>query len=78
MALTDLARVVISTEGPALTQVGFGTLLCAAAFTGIFGTNERVRTYTGSRLPCRTASLRPRPCTACSRALSRRTPARLP
>ncbi len=47
MALTDLARVVISTEGPALTQVGFGTLLCAAYFTGIFGANERVRTYTG-------------------------------
>lgn len=46
MALTDLARVVISTEGPALTQVGFGTLLCAAYFTGIFTTNERVRTYT--------------------------------
>jgi hypothetical protein len=45
MALNDLARVVISTEGPALTQVGFGTLLCAAYFTGIFGANERVRTY---------------------------------
>jgi hypothetical protein len=46
MALNDLARVVISTEGPALTQVGFGTLLCAAYFTGIFGANERVRSYT--------------------------------
>lgn len=46
MALNDLARVVISTEGPALTQVGFGTLLIAAQFAGIFGASELVRTYT--------------------------------
>jgi hypothetical protein len=33
MALTDFANVVISTEGPALTQVGFGTLLIAGYHT---------------------------------------------
>lgn len=39
MALSDLASVVISTEGPALTQVGFGTLLCAAYHTVDTGAN---------------------------------------
>lgn len=39
MALSDLASVVISTEGPALTQVGFGTLLCAAYHTLDSGEN---------------------------------------
>lgn len=29
MSLAQIANVVISTEGPALTQVGFGTLACA-------------------------------------------------
>ncbi len=47
MALNDLARVVISTEGPALSQVGFGTLLCATfGAAAVFGANERTRTYT--------------------------------
>ncbi len=32
MSLKDFANVVISTDGPAITQVGFGTLLCAAFF----------------------------------------------
>lgn len=45
MALQDLANVVISTSGPALTQVGFGTLLCAGYHT-LWGVNERVREYT--------------------------------
>lgn len=47
MSLEDLARVVISTEGPALTQVGFGTLLCAAfEANAIFQAQEYTRTYT--------------------------------
>lgn len=33
MSLSDFAQVVISSEGAALTQVGFGTLLCAAFHT---------------------------------------------
>jgi hypothetical protein len=44
MALSDLASVVISTTGPALTQVGFGTLLCAAYHTVDTGENY-TRTY---------------------------------
>lgn len=32
MSLKDFANVVISTDGPAISQVGFGTLLCAAFF----------------------------------------------
>jgi len=43
MALEDLAQVVISTEGPALTQVGFGTLACAAYHTK---NTDFSRTYT--------------------------------
>lgn len=47
MALKDLANVVISTSGPALTQVGFGTVLCAAyAANAVFGAQEFTRTYT--------------------------------
>lgn len=46
MSLKDLANVVISTDGPALTQVGFGTVLCAAyAANAIFGAQEYTRTY---------------------------------
>lgn len=33
MSLSDLSNVVITTEGPALTQVGFGTILLAALHT---------------------------------------------
>jgi hypothetical protein len=33
MSLADLAQVVLSVEGPALTQVGFGTLACACYHT---------------------------------------------
>lgn len=33
MALRDFANVVLSTSGPALTQVGFGTIGCAAYHT---------------------------------------------
>lgn len=47
MALKDLVNVVISTDGPALTQVGFGTVLCAAyAAKSVFGAQEYTRTYT--------------------------------
>lgn len=42
MALTDFANVVISTSGPALTQVGFGTLLIAGYHTRF---PQRVREY---------------------------------
>lgn len=45
MSLSDFANVVISTSGPALSQVGFGTLLCAGYHTH-WGANERTRTYT--------------------------------
>lgn len=45
MSLSDFANVVISTSGPALSQVGFGTLLCAGYHTH-WGANERVRSYT--------------------------------
>jgi hypothetical protein len=45
MSLTDFANVVISTSGPALSQVGFGTLLCAGYHTH-WGAQERSRTYT--------------------------------
>lgn len=43
MALKDLANVVLSVEGPALTQVGFGTLACAAYHTH---NTDLDRTYT--------------------------------
>lgn len=43
MALSDLANIVLSTTGPALTQVGFGTLLCAGYHTHFA---EHTRTYT--------------------------------
>ena len=47
MAIKDLANVVISTTGPALTQVGFGTVLCAAyCANAIFGAQEYTRIYT--------------------------------
>lgn len=47
MALKDLANVTISTSGPALTQVGFGTVLCAAyAASLVFGAQEYTRIYT--------------------------------
>ncbi len=45
MSLKDFANVVISTTGPALTQVGFGTLLCAGYHT-LWGAQEKTRTYT--------------------------------
>ncbi len=45
MSLNDFANVVISTSGPALSQVGFGTLLCAGYHTQ-WGAAERSRTYT--------------------------------
>ncbi len=45
MSLSDFANVVISTSGPAISQVGFGTLLCAGYHTH-WGANERTRTYT--------------------------------
>jgi hypothetical protein len=43
MALQDLANVVLSVQGPALTQVGFGTVACAAYHTHNADLN---RTYT--------------------------------
>jgi hypothetical protein len=43
MALSDFSTVTITAEGPALTQVGFGTLLCAAYHTH---NTDRVREYT--------------------------------
>lgn len=47
MSLADLATVTVSTEGAALTQVGFGTLLCAAyEANAVFQTQEYTRTYT--------------------------------
>lgn len=47
MSLQDLASVTISTEGAALTQVGFGTLLCAAyEANAVFQAQEYTRTYT--------------------------------
>ncbi len=43
MSLKDFANVVISTEGPALSQVGFGTLLCGGYHTKWA---QRTRIYT--------------------------------
>ena len=43
MALQDLANVVLSVQGPALTQVGFGTVACAAYHTH---NADLLRTYT--------------------------------
>lgn len=48
MALKDLANVVLTTSGPALTQVGFGTLLCAAYHTHFTGPTDLVRVYTST------------------------------
>ncbi len=47
MALKDLANVVISTEGPALSQVGFGTLLCATCEAdSVFDAETYTESYT--------------------------------
>src|SRR5882672_10904142 len=43
MSLNDFSTVTISAQGPALTQIGFGTLLCAAYHTKY---PDFVRTYT--------------------------------
>lgn len=45
MSLSDFSQVVISSAGAALTQVGFGTLLCAAYHTKYA---DVVRTYTST------------------------------
>lgn len=43
MAISDFSTVSISAQGPALTQVGFGTLLCAGYHTKFAG---RTKVYT--------------------------------
>lgn len=42
MALTDFSNIVTTGEGPGLTEVGFGTLLCCSYHTHW---TERLRTY---------------------------------
>ncbi len=43
MSLNDFSNIVVSGEGPGLTEVGFGTLLCCAYHTHFAG---RTRSYT--------------------------------
>jgi hypothetical protein len=45
MSLNDFSTVAITAQGPALTQVGFGTLLCAGYHTKFAA---RARTYTAT------------------------------
>ncbi len=42
MALSDFANITVSTDAPAITQVGFGTLMCAA----YLASGDLSRTYT--------------------------------
>jgi hypothetical protein len=42
MALSDFATITVSTDAPAITQVGFGTLMCAA----YLASGDLSRTYT--------------------------------